>query len=76
MQYLVEVGTGSKRKKHIEYLKKAGYEGTLPQDYPFSVVIVGHGYFSGGNATCFAASISGGNKPVSWETWKALSQTI
>lgn len=76
MQYLVEIGIGTQRNSRIEYLKKTGYEGDLPQDYPFSVVIIGHGYFRGGNVTCFAASASNGNKVLPWETWKALRKIV
>ena len=70
MQYLVNVGYGEEREEKIKWLQANGYTGNLPKDYPYGVIVVEGGCFFGGNVTCFAASVSCGKKPISWEDWK------
>lgn len=71
MQYLVNVGCGEEREEKIQWLQANGYTGRLPEDYPYGVIVVEDGRYFGGNVTCFAASVSCGKKPISWEEWRS-----
>ena len=70
MAYLVEVGRGEERAERIAWLKANGYVGRIEKDYPYSVIIIRYNDFFDGNATCFSASISTGNRVLSWDEWK------
>ena len=70
MQYLVNVGYSEEREEKIKWLQANGYTEHLPEDYPYGVIVVEDGRFFGGNVTCFAASVSRGKKPISWEEWR------
>ena len=70
MQYLVNVGYGEERDETIKWFQANGYTGHLPDDYPHGVIVVEDERFFGGNVTCFAASVSCGKKPISWEDWR------
>ena len=72
MSYLVEVGFGEEREGRIAWLKANGYEGNIEKEYPYGVIFIRYNDFFCGNVTCFAASVSSGNKVISWEEWKGM----
>ena len=71
MSYLVKVGFGEEREERIAWLKANGYKGSVPKNEPYGVIIIRYNDFFCGNVTCFAASVSSGNKVISWEEWKS-----
>ena len=72
MQYLVQVGYGAEKAKRMLWLEEHGYKNVqhLSKEYSYSVIVIENNHFFGGNVTCFAASVSKGRQPISWEEWK------
>lgn len=66
-EFLVNVGNGEERKNRLAWLKEHGYEGTIGENYQYSVILIKYNYFYEGNVTCFAASAMQGKKVISWE---------
>jgi hypothetical protein len=72
MQYLVKVGSEKEKKERFQWLEEHGYynaQNLTDENYPYSVIVVENDRFFGGNATCFAASITAGRKVLSWLEW-------
>ena len=76
MQYLVCVGDGEKRDEKLEWLKSQGFEGKLPSNYSYGVIVVEGKYFFGGNVTCFAAFMGNGNPCYTWEEWLQIYEEM
>ena len=69
MQYFVKIGHGEERKARVKWLEENGYEGKLPNEYPYGVIVVEGNHFSASNVTCIAANIATGNACITWEEW-------